>query len=98
MYKKIQTKMNNSQKKKNRFENIFVRLSICTAICIVTDLGFIGLSVQNLSPRFSVSFIPICYSFNMLINVVAVLASFSDFRLRFFPFHKPKVVPKKTPL
>ncbi|CAK8684960.1 unnamed protein product [Clavelina lepadiformis] len=77
----------------SRLGSVMIRLCVCTAICVITDIIFVGVIAQQHDNLMPFSFIPICYSFNMFINVVCMIVSFADYKIRFFPFLKSKVTP-----
>ena len=61
-----------------------IRLGICTSVCIVSDLAF--LLAKLLKPPGISSLLTALFSCcDNTINIMATLASFADFRLRFFP-------------
>lgn len=64
-----------------KLEAVIIRLCICTSICLVTDVVFLAVSV-NQPAGVSFSFIPICYAVNTVVNVVSMLVSFADYKLR----------------
>jgi len=69
---------------KEQLKTIAVRLCICTAICILVDMMF--LVVIRLKPdNASISYIPICYAFNTVVNTSTTLCSFANFRQRLWP-------------
>ena len=75
-------KSNNFKSEKVR--NTIIRLAICTSICIVSDLAF--LLAKHLQPRSVSSLLTALFSCcDNTINFMSMLASFTDFRSRFFP-------------
>jgi len=61
-----------------------IRLGICTSVCIISDLAFL-LAKQLKPPGISSLLTALFSCCDNTTNVVAMLASFADFRLRFFP-------------
>ena len=70
----------------DKLEKISIRLCLCTATCIATDFVFIGITIPSSVPKNSYTFIPICDSINMVINILALLLSYADYKNRLFPF------------
>lgn len=61
--------------------HLVVRLSVCTAVCVVTDLLFLIVSMHR--PAWaSLTYIPAVYSINAIINTIALYVSFADYRKR----------------
>ena len=72
---------------KEQLKTIAVRLCICTAVCILVDMLF--LVVIRIKPdNASISYIPICYAFNTVVNTITTLCSFANYRQRLCPFRR----------
>ena len=71
--------------RKKKLKDIATRLCICTAICTMVDLAFIVI-VQIKPKEAPVTYIPICYAFNTVINTTTTLCSFVNYKLRLWPF------------
>jgi len=77
-----------SNEAENKHENVrytIIRLSICTAICVISDgissalLIFVHDGVSPISLWANI------YTVNLLLNIVAVVCSFADWKERLFP-------------
>lgn len=71
--------------RKKQLKSVAQRLCICTAICTLVDMLFIVI-VQIKPDGGPISYIPICYAFNTVINSIATLCSFVNYRLRLWPY------------
>ena len=74
-----------AEKKKENVRNTIIRLSICTAVCVVSDgvSSYLLIFVHDgVSP---ISFWANIYTVNLLFNIIAVVCSFVDWKERLFP-------------
>ena len=75
-----------------KMKKTIVRLAVCTTVCILSDLTF--LLAKHLKPPGDSSILTALFSCcDNTINVMAVLASFGDYGLRFVPIHCCKSTP-----
>ena len=70
---------------KDQLKTIAARLCICTSICTFVDLLFIAI-IQRKPSDAPISFIPICYAFNTVVNTTTTLCSFVNYKQRLWPF------------
>uniref|UniRef100_H2XS12 G-protein coupled receptors family 1 profile domain-containing protein n=1 Tax=Ciona intestinalis TaxID=7719 RepID=H2XS12_CIOIN len=77
--------MRNKIGQTSNLTTVAVRLSVCTTLCVFTDLAF--LTVAIIQPKnVGFSFGPIVFHFNSTVNVAAMLCSFADYSERLMPF------------
>ena len=82
-----QLRERNINSRKGQLKTVAVRLCISTAVCFFVDILFI--IILQLKPAdASISYLPICYAFNTLVNTIATLCSFANYRQRLWPFGK----------
>ena len=70
---------------KEQLKTVAVRLCICTAICIVVDMMFL-IVIRKKPDNASISYIPLCYAFNTVVNTATTLCSFANYKQRLWPF------------
>ena len=69
----------------SKMRDVVIRLSVCTCVCIVSDVIPLGLAMLALQHPVSL-FIHFMFKCSCVINVISLYASFSDYARRLMPF------------
>ncbi|CAK8691846.1 unnamed protein product [Clavelina lepadiformis] len=83
-------------KKRAQLGRVATRLAICTTVCVIVDVIFLIIT-QTKPDDAAVNFIPICYAFNIAVNIAATLCSFFNYSLRLWPFVRVAELDDATP-
>lgn len=70
----------------SRMRNMVIRLSVCTVVCVVSDLLPLVVAVSKLGDLVA-GYVSFFFAFNCIVNIISLFASFSDYSQRLAPFY-----------